>query len=312
MLEKIFEYYHFAYRQRAAFLDALEALKSIASLKVPFTKIGATFLAVVEMFSAAFLDTPRTARGPELDLTGYEIVFEDEFEGDAVDADVWTVIDSPNSKGWDHPDQVRVENGQLIISTEYKEDGPNGAGWYIGDLHLNKRYCKGYFEIKCKVFNNTSRRDFWSAFWITSGSELNAEISKGGPGGCEIDVYEAFSDNSRNLDYTVGVTPAVWCNGVDDDPESIDGINFGQWYSNDPANEYNTYGVLWTDEYYIWYINGVEAFRTNYGLGVSEVEEEVRISMCAPNCAPENLTRTTDQPGEYVVDSVRIWQPSRG
>lgn len=310
MFEQFFEYFHFAMRQRLAFLAAVDTLKQISSMKIPFTKIGAAFLAVVELFSAAFWDTPRTPRGPALDLSGYELVFEDEFEGDAVNTDLWRVFSGGHSKGWQSPDQLRVKDGRLTITTEYKENGPQGPGWYIGDMALNETYCKGYFEIRCKVFNNTSRKDFWSAFWITVDGELDQEISRGGPGGCEIDVYEAFSDNSRNLDYPVGITPAMWCNGVDDDPDTIDGVNFGQWYANDPVNEYNTYGVLWTDEYYAWYINGVECFRTTYGNGTSQVPEEVRVSMCAPACAEENMTRTREQPGVYVVDYVRIYQPA--
>ena len=302
MLDKIFTYYHFAYRQRAAFLDALEALKSIASFKVPFTKIGATFLAVVEMFSAAFLDTPRTARGPELDLTGYEIVFEDQFEGDALDTGLWSYVTAGSDE------QISVRDGTMVMRGEYKTEGARGEGWYGADIALNEYFCKGYFEIRCKVFNNTSRRDLWSAFWLMVEGAYDQEVSKGGPGACEIDIYEAFSDNSRNLDYTVGITPAVWCNGVDDDPASIDGINFGQWYSDDPTNEYNTYGVLWTDEYYIWYINGVEAFRTNYGFGVSEVPEQIRVTLCLPNCTADRMTRAKDQPGDYTVDYVRVWQ----
>ena len=307
MFEQFFEYFHFAYRQRAAFLAAVDALKEILSAKVPFTKIGAAFLAVVELFSAAFWDTPRTPRGPELDLTGYELVFEDEFDGDALDTSVWTPSSSGFAFGWETPDQLRLENGNLIMTTEYREDGSKGPGWYTGDMRLNELYCKGYYEIRCKVFNNTSRKDFWSAFWITVAGEYDAEVSRGGVGGCEIDVYESFANTVQNMDHPVGITPAIWCNGVDED-DDIDGINFGQWYSNDPVNEFNTYGVLWTDEYYIWYINGVECFRVNYGSGPSQVPEEVRVSMCAPHCDEESMSRTRDQSGEYVIDYVRIYQ----
>ncbi len=304
MFEQLFEYLHFAYRQRAAFLAAVDTLKEIMSAKIPFTKIGAAFLAVVELFSAAFWDTPRTPRGPALDLIGYELVFEDEFEGDALDTDTWCSHMSGSEE------QITVRDGVMVIRGEYKTEGARGEGWYGADIGLNQLYCKGYYEIRCKVFANTSRKDLWSAFWITSDDDrsvYDADISKGGVGGCEIDIYEAFSDNSRNLDYPVGITPALWCNGVDDDDEKLDGVNFGQWYSNDPVNEYNTYGLLWTDEYYIWYINGVECFRINYGSGPSQVPEQVRVSLCLPGNT-ENMTRTKDQPGDYTVDYVRIYQ----
>ncbi|MBQ7638300.1 MAG: glycoside hydrolase family 16 protein [Clostridia bacterium] len=303
MLEQFFTYFKFAFRQRAAFLDALETLKQLLTFKVPFTKITATVLAIMEMFTAAFFDTPRTPRGPKLDLTGYELVFEDQFDGDSLDTDVWSYYLAGSE------DQISFRDGNLVMKGEYKTEGARGENWYAADIGLNQLYCKGYYEIRCKVFRNTSRRDLWSAFWITlNGEELNADISKGGPGGCEIDVYESFSDSSRELDYPVGITPAMWCNGIDDDPNTIDGRNFGQWYSNDPVNEYNTYGVLWTDDYYIWYINGVEAMRSDYGNGISEVPEQVRVTLCLPSCAVENMTRTKDMSGEYIVDYVRIYQ----
>ena len=301
MFDQLFDALHFAFRQRAAFNAAVDMLREILSAKVPFTKIGAAFLAVVELFSAAFWDTPRTPRGPELDLTGYELVFEDEFDGDALDTDVWSYWMTGSE------DQISIHDGTMVMRGEYKTEGVRGEGWYAADIGLNQLYCKGYYEIRCKVFSNTSRRDLWSAFWITlNGEELNADVSRGGLGGCEIDIYESFANTVQDMDHPVGITPALWCNGVDED-EDIDGINFGQWYSNDPVNEYNTYGVLWTDEYYIWYINGVECFRVNYGSGPSQVPEQVRVTLCLPGDT-ENMTRAKDQPGDYTVDYVRIYQ----
>ena len=300
MYDRIFETLHFAFRQRAAFTAAVDMLKEILSAKVPFTKIGAAFLAVVELFSAAFWDTPRTPRGPELDLTGYELVFEDEFNGDALDTSTWCYNMTGSSE------QISVHDGTMVMRGEYKTEGARGEGWYGADIGLNQLYCKGYYEIRCKVFDCSSRRDLWSAFWITGEGVYDPAVSKGGVGGCEIDIFESFANTAENMDHPVGITPAMWCNGVDED-EDIDGINFGQWYSNDPVNEYNTYGVLWTDEYYIWYINGVECFRINYGSGPSQVPEQVRVTLCLPGNT-ENMTRAKDQPGDYTIDYVRIYQ----
>ena len=291
---------NFAFRQKAAMYAALDALKELLTFKIPFTKIGATFLAIMELFSAAILDTPRTPRGPALDLSGYELVFEDQFDGDALDTDVWSIVSG-------YPEQISFRDGNMVMTGEYKSDGPKGAGLYAVDIGMNQLYCKGYYEIRCKVFDNTSRRDFWSAFWITGDGVYDPEVSKGGVGGCEIDIYESFADSVEGKSTPVGITPALWCNGVDED-EDIDGVNLGQWRANDPVNEYNTYGVMWTDDYYIWYINGVECFRISYGSGPSQVPEQVRVSLCTPNTALENLTRGMNQPGDYVVDYVRIYQ----
>ena len=51
-------------------------------------KIIASILAIIELFGLTILDYPTTPRGQELDLTGYSLVFEDEFEGTELNTDV--------------------------------------------------------------------------------------------------------------------------------------------------------------------------------------------------------------------------------
>ena len=52
-------------------------------------KVVAAIVAIFEVFSLVIFDTPTTPRGPELDLTGYEVVFEDNFDGDKLDETKW-------------------------------------------------------------------------------------------------------------------------------------------------------------------------------------------------------------------------------
>ena len=54
-----------------------------------FKKMGAMILAIGEMFGLIIFDTPVTPRGEVLDLTGYNLVFVDEFEGNSLNTDVW-------------------------------------------------------------------------------------------------------------------------------------------------------------------------------------------------------------------------------
>ena len=304
MLEQFFTALHFAYRQRHAFTAALEMLKNIAAFKVPVTKAAASVLAVLELFNAAFFDTPRTARGDALDLTGYTLVFSDEFDGDELDWDVWELTAG-------YADALRVEGGNLIMTAEYREDGVNGPMWYVADIGSADMYCYGYYEIRCKVFPNSSRKDIWCGFWMTNDTVYTPEVSRGGIGGCEIDIFESFADPERDQTVPDTVTPALWCNGVDDDPDTIDGVNLGQWRANNPTEEYNTYGVLWTEDCYIWYINGVEAFRVDdYGSGPSSAPETIRLSLCIPSCGNENVARDHGDTADFVVDYVRVYQPA--
>ena len=119
---------------------------------------------------------------PTIDTSNMDLVFADEFDGDALNTSVWGSHYSEGIRkgGYWTMDQASVKDGRLTIRTEYKEDGVHGPAWYTGDICLNELYCKGYFEIRCKVFNNTSRKDFWSAFWITVAALRRGELSQFG------------------------------------------------------------------------------------------------------------------------------------
>lgn len=266
-------------------------------------KLGAYFMAILEFLGLVILDTPVTPRGEELDLTGYSLVFEDEFEGDSLDTTVWDYRGSgPRRGGFNAASQVEVKDGTMIMTGEYLTDGTYGEGWYTGMIKLKERYCKGYFEIRCKV-NETPA--FWSAFWIQADAPYTASISKGGVGGAEIDIFE--SANTSDPKNRNAVTQTIHCAGVDGVEEGFQSYNLGSFKGNNIYDEYNTYGLEWTDTEYIFYVNGVETRRTSFGNGVSEVEEDVIVSLEIP--AIEVLdTLDKDASATYTVDYVRIYQ----
>lgn len=267
-------------------------------------KIIASILAIIELMGVTIFDMPITPRGPELDLTGYNLVFEDEFNGTALNTDVWEYRGSgPRRGGFNAASQVRVENGNMIMSGEYLTDGEYGEGWYTGMIKLKERYCRGYFEIRCKVNEEPA---FWSAFWIQADHPYEAEFSKGGVGGAEIDIFEsASSDKGVNAN---SVSQTIHCAGVNGEQEGYQSEILGWFYGNNIYEEYNTYGLEWTEDEYIFYINGVETRRSSFGNGVSEVPEDVIVSLEIP---AEELLKELDKEtykAEYTVDYVKIYQ----
>lgn len=267
-------------------------------------KIIASILAIIELFGLTILDIPTTPRGEELDLTGYSLVFEDEFEGNALDADVWEYRGlGARRGGFNAASQVRVENGNMIMTGEYLTDGEYGEGWYTGMIKLKERYCKGYFEIRCIVNPDPA---FWSAFWIQADAPYTASVSKGGVGGAEIDIFESVgADDPRSKN---SVSQTVYCAGVDGVQEGFQSDKLGWFYGNNIYEEYNTYGLEWTDDEYIFYVNGVETRRTSFGNGVSEVEEDVIVSLEIPEAKLLAELDKETYKTEYIVDYVRIYK----
>lgn len=300
-MERIAELLHLAYRQSWALEQGFAALRSVFTAR----SLKAACMAVLFFFQSigfALFEVPLPARGQALDLGGYELVFCDDFDADALDEDAWRYrIEGARRDGIDSREQVAVRDGNLVITAGYREDGPYGAGWYTGNISLRQWYIRGYFEIRCKCVDSD---DFWSAFWLQSAHSYDHDISAGGPGGAEIDIFEAMSAGKRLKLMRNAVTSTIHCNGSDDDPEKIDSRNLGTFRANDVYNEFNTYGLEWTEDEYIFYINGVETTRSSFGTGVSEVPEEVIISLESPEEIREDKGFAT----QYVIDYVKIWQ----
>lgn len=267
-------------------------------------KIIASILAIIELFGLTLLDLPTTPRGQALDLSGYSLVFEDEFEGTELNTDVWEYRGSgPRRGGFNAESQVKIENGNMIMTGDYQTDGTYGEGWYTGMVKLKERYCKGYFEIRCIV---SSGDGFWSAFWIQADSPYTASVSKGGVGGAEIDIFESMSYGDK-----IGsdsITQTIHCAGVDGVQEGFQSNNLGTFYGNNIYEEYNTYGLEWTDDEYIFYVNGVETRRSSFGNGVSEVLEDVIVSLEIPSVDELAELDKDTYKTEFIVDYVRIYQ----
>lgn len=302
MLDKIYTLLKLSYREIWAVEKLFEYfgnLFSTFSLKGAFS----TLLAIVELLQMLILGLPTTPRGEVLDLTGYSIVVYDEFDGDTLDTNVWEYRgNGPRRGGFNASSQVSVKDGNLIIAGEYLENGTYGEGWYTAAIKLKERYKQGYFEIKCKV---NKGHGYWSAFWIQADAPYTASVSKGGIGGAELDIFESKCYDDKD---NYCVTHAIHCAGVDGVQEGFQSAMLGMFYGNNVTEEYNTYGLEWTEDEYIFYINGVETCRSTFGNGVSQVEEDVIVSLEIPDLDKlAGLDKETYKT-EFVVDYVKIYQ----
>ena len=311
MLDKLFRLLGWTNAQKQRFFHWTQMLHFLVSGKVPKKRLLAGLLAAVELFCGAVFKTPVHPYGETLDLSGYTLVVDEDFDGEALNTDVWYYrsLGSGNAGcGFNAASQVRLQNGNMILTAEYldAQKGAYGEGWYSAAVALKEWYCKGYFEIRCICSKDDG---FWSAFWLQSSHSYD-DASRGGIGGAEIDIleatdFDAFLPSRRN-----SITQTVYCNGSDDDDEKIDKCQFSA-VGNDIYNQYNTYGVLWTEDEYVFFVNGVETARTSFGLGVSEVPENLIVSLEIPNELPKAIADNTAHKTEMIVDYVRVYQSER-
>lgn len=289
--EKLYEV--FAFRQVTAIEKYFSVLKGFfgGGSASSFKKFFASLIIMVECLGCVLLDTPVTPSGDYLDLTGYSLVLNDDFNGDSLNTDIWQYrANGPRRSGFNWEGQNRLENGNLVMKAEYKND-VYGEGWYSAMIRTIAEYTYGYYEIRCKIGGDGG---FWSAFWLNSRGMASAEASDGGKGGAEIDIFESPGNPKNSYVYST-----VHVGGYGD---GLTSRMAGKYKVNDIYNEYNTYGLKWTPDEYIFYVNGIESGRLSFG--VSQFDEYVIISLEHPTVAPSDTGITV----EYFIDYVRVYQ----
>ena len=118
MAEKLFRLFGWTNAQKQRFFHWTEMLRAIFSGKLPAKRLLAGLLAATELFCAAVFKAPVRPYGEALDLSGYKLVLNEEFNGDALDTDVWfyrSLGYGNAGLGFNSGSQVRLEDGKMIL-----------------------------------------------------------------------------------------------------------------------------------------------------------------------------------------------------
>jgi beta-glucanase (GH16 family) len=204
---------------------------------------------------------------------GWNLTFNDDFNGSALDATKWTNrLPGPRNNAINTPDAVSVGGGLLTIKT-YTDNGTHYTGMIGGQGKFEQAY--GYFEARIKFHTSPGQ---WSAFWLTSPVY---DTGVGNPAlyGTEIDVVEHRALNGNENDVRHRYVSAVHWDGYGADHTQEANTHSGlSGLSND---SWHTYGLLWSptgytfyyDDTPIWSVNQAVSARPEYMILSSEVRE---------------------------------------
>lgn len=276
-----------------------------------FKSIFSFFMSLIISLCVA-LDIPCYPMGEKLDLDKFDLTFEDNFEGE-LDRSVWSghyqygnTTVSRKGSYWNQY-LAQTKDGNLVIPVVYLEEGMGGegAGWYSAgvdtDADAENGFSQkfGYFECRCILPKGS---DIWSAFWLMNSGVFDEDGS--GRDGTEIDIFESdcYGDFIENA-----VTSNLHFDGYGDAHQKHGATKF--LLKNNPYEEFNTYGLEWNENEYIFYINGVETFRTDFG-GVSQNEEYLILSveMKGEDGMPSERENVLAEGAEFIIDYVKVYQ----
>jgi len=243
-------------------------------------RVRAKKYGVVFLFIGLFITAPLLAQIPE----GYELVWSDEFTGDQLNEEFWNYEVGPRRVAFNSRESVSVEDGKLVITTFHRNDTVL-TGMINTYNKMDKKY--GYFECRAKM---QKANGCWSAFWLMP---YNIDDLKEDPAshGVEIDVYEYMVRKGDRMQHALH-----WSNykGNKRKMRRVKGIQEG----------YHTFSVLWTEDEYIFYIDGKESWRTNKQ--ISQVSQPVLFSVEVGKWGGK--IHRDELPDKVYFDYVRIYQ----
>jgi beta-glucanase (GH16 family) len=241
---------------------------------------------------------------------GYELVWNDEFDGDEIDATNWTY--DIGGWGWgngeaqfytDRIRNARVQDGVLIIEAHFERF----EGSYYTSARLKtedlREFQYGYFEVRAKV---PAGNGMWPAFWMLgAGFERDESnpIDSNWPFAGEIDVMEYIGREPRSTFGTIhgpGYAGATSLGRLNRQEEPI-------------ADDWHTHAVEWTEDGFRWFYDG-ELFGER-GKDVVGDREWVfdqpffmLLNLALGGQFPGPIGLNVEFPKQFLVDHVRVYQ----
>ena len=268
-----------------------------------FTKIYYFFIGII-MSICLTLDIPMHAIGPKLDLTGYEMVWNDEFEGTELDAAKWRghneVLGGGPARiyeGGYYSDRcIEVKDGNLILSIRRFDGSEEGypEGWYFASIDSYPSFfgTYGYYEIRAKMAKAVAGN---CAFYLQNGDTMDE--TKPASAGAEIDIMESMR-------YGVEHQGSVENNIHYYDSNGHQRLH-ARWVvvDDDMYDEFHTYGMKWDEEGYTFYVDGKECRSTDFGL--SRSPEYIVLDIMMRDFKTQKIEGDS---ADFVVDYVRVYQ----
>lgn len=285
---------------------------------------------------------------PVLNQDGWYLVFEDDFNGNALNEniifgekytgsrEIWTTSphairwasnndSKPEQACWWCPEMVEIKDSNAVIHSRYEDNHVCN-----GDCPQQGRFTSGIETRLISGDNNDNKGTddtllFSQAFgyfecrvklpksqglWSAFWLQSSnmRKVGNDGEDGTEIDVYESAFLNSKSS----RMGHALLWDGYGKDGKVADYI--GELEQN-LYDGYHTFALKWTPEYYIYYIDGKATWATDGG-GVSKVKEFLRLTVeidAGDGFGPHGqkigkFSHNNEDNDDFLIDYVRVWQ----
>ncbi len=247
-------------------------------------------------------------------LEGYNLLWSDEFDGDALDDSIWSY--DPHEPGWtneelqeytESTDNVFTRDGKLVLKA-IKTKTDDGKDYYTsGKIKSQNKKDFMYGKIVASA-KAPEGQGLWPAIWMMPTDEAHyGQWPKCG----EIDIMEVLGSDVKTAYATIHYgEPHGQQQGI---YTPSDGSTF--------ADSFHEYSVEWEPGEFRYYIDNNLVLTVNDWFTAVEGEEEkpypapfdqnffVQMNLAVGGTWPGNPDETTDfDKAEFEVDYVRVYQ----
>ena len=241
----------------------------------------------------SFLVCRGSAAEEKADRPGWQLTFDDEFNGSGLDLQKWTPSDP-----WGHErnhelqayvkDAFDVQEGVLHIQARKQQAFYSGkqrdftSGMMTTRGKFSQRY--GRFEIRCRV---PKGKGMWPAFWLLPDSPQWPP---------EIDALEILGHEPNKVYLTQHFR----------DAQGKHGSHGGSWVGPDFSAGFHEFAVEWSPQAIVWFVDGVERFRSEKD--IPDGKMYVLVNLAVGGDWPGAPDEATQFPADFAVDYVRVYQ----
>lgn len=268
--------------------------------------ILSTLMGVVEARTS--VDIAEAAGGEQTATLhdGMKLIFEDNFDGTALDTKRWYAGPKPDGGYWsdaefvkqDEPhfkDTYKLSDGILSLRAVYDAAAQKWFGAEISsafpDGHSTGSFRRGYTEARVKL---PKGKGPWPGFWMLDLDSIDK--SGGDKGAVEIDIFEGYG-------FPHNWNPNVinWTGSGSAGAKEVGNIEVG----SDITAGFHTYGCLITETQVVWFFDGTEKYRKPLPKAGTVSPFYVIIDMAMGGGWPIEVP--VNGYYEMQIDFVRIW-----
>lgn len=258
---------------------------SITSTSNPLYQMIQSSGSVIAYFTASPCSRPTVSMNIATSpLTGYTLVWSDEFNGTSVDTSKWNVLNQLTGTGFATytPSNVTVSNGYLHFKIDYQN-----LKYTTGGVTTNQKFSQayGYFEMKARL---PKGQGLWNAFWM---------LPQDGSWPPEIDIIEMNGKYPNTVYFTThwGTSTAPLSRG-----SSYTGADFSQ--------DYHIFAIEWLPGKIRWFVDNIQRYETDPDVPVPSNPFYIFINTTLGVPWAGYPDATTVFPQYYDIDYVRVYK----